>query len=104
MERDLRLRLSWTLLLAYVAVSTIPLVTPRFMIKRMLPLLWVLGPAANLIYGSTFLVPFVVGTFLVFAAAYGVLAAQTVWRQIGMIIVLVLSWSIFGLVAYAPGM
>ena len=69
----------------------------------MTPYLWLLGPPANLVWGTKFLSPFMVGTLALMALAYAWRQTQTrAWKAVvGVSAVCV--WTICGLLCYAPG-
>lgn len=68
------------------------------------PYLWLLGPPANLVHGTKFLVPFVTGTFVLGGLVLGVSRSESPVVQLFSAVALVLVWAAFGFIAYAPGM
>jgi hypothetical protein len=67
------------------------------------PFFWLLGPPANLIHGTNFLWPFVIGTGVVVGLTFGVTRTESPGVQIVSGVALLIAWAVFGFIAYAPG-
>jgi len=63
---------------------------------------WMLGPPANLIYGLNYLLPFLIGTVVVGVVAYGMVRTQGLSRRLLLLLAVLLLWSLFGFIVYAP--
>lgn len=87
---------------AYVAFCVFCLAAPSPSIRALLGLVWILGPPANLIHGTHFLAPFILGTVLVFGIARMLPRVGPGGRAL-LSVLLVLVWAVFGFLAYAPG-
>jgi hypothetical protein len=81
------------------ACAVIPLAAQR----RMLGLLWMLGPPANLIYGTRYVKPFLVGTVVTAVLFSGVVHSRGPVPRIYFLMALLVAWIVFGFIAYAPG-
>jgi hypothetical protein len=69
----------------------------------LLSFLWALGPAANLVHGTMFLVPFLGGTVLVTLLFLLTVFARPILVRRLAAFFLPLAWLAFGILAYAPG-
>jgi len=67
------------------------------------PYFWLLGPPANLVYGTKFLPPFVVGTVVVAGLLFCVARARSSIVKGVCGVGLVMAWALFGFIVYAPG-
>lgn len=67
------------------------------------PYFWLFGPPANLVHGTAFLLPFFLGTLIAGALIFGIARSHSlaVKRVCGF--ALLMAWSAFGFIAYAPG-
>jgi hypothetical protein len=66
------------------------------------PYVWLLGPPANLVHGTDFLWPFLIGTLVLGMCAFMTMrsrrfAMKTVWSAMALV-----AWAMFGFLAYAP--
>jgi hypothetical protein len=66
------------------------------------PYFWLMGPPANLVHGTNYLLPFFIGTALVAGFVFGIerstsAAARGLWGT-----ALAIAWCAFGFIAYAP--
>lgn len=68
------------------------------------PYLWLLGPAANLVYGASYLWPFAVGSVAVGAGLYVLYRGRRLVTNALAISGVLLVWALFGVLVYAPGM
>ena len=89
-------------MLLYVALSITCATMPDSAVRTVFAVLWVFGPPANLVYGTGYMVPFIVGTLIVVFMFYRMLRAAAVVARIALIAGLVMAWSLFGALAYAP--
>ena len=67
------------------------------------PYLWLLGPPANLVYGTDFLWPFAIGTIVVAGLLFGIARFESPGVRIACGSALVIAWAVFGFIVYAPG-
>lgn len=67
------------------------------------PYVWLLGPPANLVHGTNFLCPFVIGTIVVAGLAFGMTRTESPGVQIACGAALLVAWAVFGFIVYAPG-
>lgn len=65
---------------------------------------WLLGPPANLLHGTNYLWPFVIGTIVVAGLVFGMTRTESPGVQFICGVALLVAWAIFGFVTYAPGM
>jgi len=65
--------------------------------------LWMFGPPANLIYGWRYLLPFAIGTPSVALVFFSMVRAATTGRRLMLLLGFLLSWCLFGFIAYFPG-
>lgn len=91
------------MLAAYAAICMSCLLAPRWVLRDLINFLWILGPPANLVYGSKYLLPFIIGTVVVGVAVDAIVRARTTWVRSLLLLALALTWLLFGFVAYAPG-
>jgi hypothetical protein len=75
---------------------------PATLQKELGPYLWLLGPAANLVYGTSFLWPFVIGTIAVTCLFVGVVRSRSGFVKGVCAFGLALAWIGFGFFVYAP--
>ena len=68
------------------------------------PYIWLLGPPVNLVHGTNYLWPFVIGTIVVAGLVFGMTRTESPGVQIVCGAVLLITWAILGFVAYARGM
>lgn len=88
----------------YLIASIVCLLVPPAAVRAWSPCLWLLGPSANLVHGTSYLVPFYVGTLVIGGLAWGVQRSRaSSFRRKIMTVGLVGAWAAFGALAYAPG-
>jgi hypothetical protein len=88
---------------AYAIDCFFCLMVSRSSIRSILGALWALGPPANLIHGTDYLVPFALGTLVVAGTLRAAIRARTRETRIFLLVVLVTLWALSGFIAYAPG-
>ena len=65
--------------------------------------LWLFGPPANLVHGAHYWFPFIVGTAVVAGCFFGVVRSRSRNVKGACGVGLLMAWSLFGFIAYAPG-
>jgi hypothetical protein len=66
------------------------------------PWFWMFGPTANLVHGTLYLVPFLLGTATVIGLLNGLVRARSVAVKVAFGVLLLLAWAGFGFISYAP--
>lgn len=91
------------LVATYVCTSVFCFAAPTVLIQKILMVLWMFGPPANLIHGTKYLWPFLLGSVLIFSLAFAFCRTRAlVWRVV-LVLGLSVIWISFGVLAYAPG-
>jgi hypothetical protein len=93
-----------SLVAAYLIASLVCILVPAAAVRAWIAFLWLLGPPANLIHGTRYLVPFFVGTLVVGALGWGLLRSSvSSFRRRMLTLGIAVAWAAFGVLAYAPG-
>lgn len=85
-----------------IACLLLPLL-PEPVIRWCVTFLWLAGPAANLVHGTGYLIPFFVGTAAIVGLCRGFARTARPARRRLLGAVLLVVWMLFGVIAYAPG-
>ncbi len=88
---------------AYGLLCAVCVSAPTSRVRAMLDALWLLGPPANLVHGTSFLVAFLIGTVLVLGLSLALARARRRGLRVVLGLVLLLIWVSSGWLAYAPG-
>jgi len=92
------------LVAAYLIASLVCILVPAAAVRAWITFLWLLGPPANLIHGTRYILPFFVGTLVVGALTWGLLrSSASSFRRRILIVGIAVTWAAFGVLAYAPG-
>ena len=87
----------------FSAACVVATVLPDAQLRRLQPVLWLLGPPASLICGSSYLWAFALGTSLNVASLVLALKGSAAWSRLLGILLTIVSWCLSGLLVYAPG-
>lgn len=90
------------LLAAYLALSAFCALAPDPLTGRIYSIIWIFGPPANLVYGTRWALPFAVGTLFVVVGYFAIVRARRRRSVCLWLLGIILVWSFFGVLAYAP--
>lgn len=89
--------------MVYSALSVFCAFAPFSVTQRIYSIVWVLGPPANLLHGTAWILPFILGTIVVAAVSLAAARATGLLMRVVWLLVGLMMWCLFGALVYAPG-